>query len=221
VGVEYAYTDGPLRAVVGREIRSRAQKDCSLTPCLRMDKPIHIAITLRVRKTHVAEFERALADFASRSLAEPGARGMQCLYPPPGSGSTEYGIMRSFASAADRDAFYRTAFFKDWLARIEPMVEGESTRRQLDGLEAWFRDPKGHMPPRWKMALLTWIAVWLASMLMRTILAPVLGPNFPQVLSAGLVAAGVVGILTWVAMPLLVKIARPWLHPENKNSKHS
>jgi uncharacterized protein len=221
VGVEYAYTDGPLRAVVGREIRSRAQKDCSLTPCLRMDKPIHIAITLRVRKTHVAEFERALADFASRSLAEPGARGMQCLYPPPGSGSTEYGIMRSFASAADRDAFYRTAFFKDWLARIGPMVEGESTRRQLDGLEAWFRDPKGHMPPRWKMALLTWIAVWLASMLMRTILAPVLGPNFPQVLSAGLVAAGVVGILTWVAMPLLVKIARPWLHPENKNSKHS
>ena len=62
------------------------------------------------------------------------------------------------ASAADRDAFYRTAFFKDWLARIEPMVEGESTRRQLDGLEAWFRDPKGPMPPRWKMALLTWIA---------------------------------------------------------------
>ena len=186
-----------------------------------MDKPIHIAITLRVRKTHVAEFERALADFASRSLAEPGARGMQCLYPQPGSGSTEYGIMRSFASAADRDAFYRTALFKDWLARIGPMLEGESTRRQLDGLEAWFRDPKGPMPPRWKMALLTWIAVWLASMLMRTILAPVLGPNFPQVLSAGLVAAGVVGILTWVAMPLLVKIARPWLHPENKNSKHS
>jgi quinol monooxygenase YgiN len=44
-----------------------------------MDEPIHIAITLRVRKTHVAEFERALADYASRSLAEAGARGMHCL----------------------------------------------------------------------------------------------------------------------------------------------
>jgi antibiotic biosynthesis monooxygenase (ABM) superfamily enzyme len=221
VGVEYADTDGPSRATVVPEIRNRVEKDCSLTPCRRMDKPIHIAITLRVRKTHVGEFERALADFARRSLAEPGARGVQCLYPPPGSSSTEYGIMRSFASAADRDAFYRTTFFKDWLARIEPMVEGESTRRQLDGLEAWFRDPKGTMPPRWKMALLTWIAVWLASMLMRAILAPALGPNFPQVLSAGLVAAGVVVILTWVAMPLLVKIARPWLHPKNKSSRAS
>jgi uncharacterized protein len=181
-----------------------------------MDEPIHIAITLRVRKTHVAEFQSALADFASRSLAEPGARGVQCLYPPPGSASTEYGIMRSFASAADRDAFYRTALFNDWLARIKPMVEGESTRRQLHGLEAWFRDRKEPIPPRWKMALLTWIAVWLASMLMRATLAPLLGPNVPQVLEAGLVAAGVVVILTWVAMPFLVKIAHPWLHPKAK-----
>jgi hypothetical protein len=30
----------------------------------------------------------ALEDFASRSLAEPGARGVQCLYPRPGSVST-------------------------------------------------------------------------------------------------------------------------------------
>jgi antibiotic biosynthesis monooxygenase (ABM) superfamily enzyme len=67
--------------------------------------------------------------------------------------------MRSFASAADRDAFYETPLFKNWLARIAPMVEGESVCRQLHGLEAWFRDNKERMPPRWKMALLTWVAV--------------------------------------------------------------
>jgi uncharacterized protein len=178
-----------------------------------MDEPIHIAITLRVRKTHIAEFERALADFASRSLAEPGARGVQCLYPPPGSASTEYGIMRSFANAAERDAFYRTTLYKDWLAHIEPMVEGESTRRRLYGLEAWFRDRNEPMPPRWKMALLTWIGVWLASMLVRAIVVAALGPNLPQGLEAGLVAAGVVLVLTWVAMPVLIKIAHSWLHP--------
>jgi antibiotic biosynthesis monooxygenase (ABM) superfamily enzyme len=180
-----------------------------------MDEPIHIAITLRIRKPHVAEFERALEDFASRSLAEPGARGVQCLYPRPGSASTEYGILRSFASAADRDAFYGSAFFKGWLARIAPMVEGESTRRQLYGLEAWFRDPAEPMPPRWKMALLTWIAVWPVSMLVSTIVASVLGRNVPQVVHAALVAAGLVAILTWVAMPLLVKIAHSWLHPKS------
>ena len=138
---------------------------------------------------------------------------MHCLHPPPGSDSTEYGIMRSFANTADRDAFYQTPLYQEWLARIEPMVEGEATYRQLDGLEAWFRNPHGPMPPRWKMALLTWIAVWPVSMLVPAILVPLLGPNFPQVLTAGLIAAGIVVILTWVAMPVLVKAAHPWLHP--------
>jgi uncharacterized protein len=193
----------------------------SPSPLSKMEEPIHIAITVRVQKTHVGEFERALADFASRSSAEPGARGVQCLYPPPGSASTEYGIMRSFASAADRDAFYQTALFKDWLARIKPMVEGESTRRELHGLEAWFRDPKEPMPPRWKMALLTWIAVWLTSTTMQSILAHVLGANVLQFLAGGLVAAGVVLILTWAAMPFLVRIAHPWLYPKSASSHRS
>lgn len=183
-----------------------------------MDKPIHIAITMRVRKPRVAEFERTLVDFARRSLAEPGARGVQCLFPPPGSDSTEYGVLRSFASSDDRDDFYRSALFNDWLARIEPMVEGRSSRRELHGLEAWFRDGDEPMPPRWKMALLTWPAVWLSSMLVRTIVAPAMGPNISQVVEAGFITAGVVVTLTWVAMPFLVKIARPWLHP--KNTQH-
>jgi uncharacterized protein len=179
------------------------------------DEPIHIAITVRVRKPYVAEFERVLKDFARRSLAQPGARGVQCLYPPPNSASTEYGILRSFANAADRDAFYGSACFKDWLARIAPMVDGESTRRQLHGLEAWFRDPMEPMPPRWKMAWLTWIAAWPVSMAVSAIVVLALGRNVPLVLHGALVAAGLVIVLTWVAMPFLVKIAHPWLHPKS------
>jgi uncharacterized protein len=186
-----------------------------------MDEPIHIAIILRVRKSHVAEFERALADFAHRSLAEPGARGVQCLYPPPGSASMDYGILRSFAGASERDAFYGSPLFNDWLAEIGPMVEGKSSRRQLSGLEAWFRDGQEPLPPRWKMALLTWPAVWLVSMLVRAVVAPALGPKLPQVLESGVVTAGVVIILTWAAMPFLVKISRPWLHAKSKNPQIS
>ena len=185
-----------------------------------MDEAIHIAITRRVRRTHIAEFERALADFASQSLAEPGTRGVHCLHPPPGSGSTEYGILRSFASAAERDAFYAGPIYRGWLERIKPMVEGEPSYRQLDGLEAWFRDSHGPMPPRWKMALLTWLAVWPVSMLVPALLLAILGPNFPQMLAAGIIAAGIVVILTWVAMPLLVSIAHRWLHPLHHSSNN-
>jgi uncharacterized protein len=179
-----------------------------------MPETIHLAIIRRVRKSQVEAFERALTDFASRSLATPGARGVQLIYPAPDSNSTEYGILRSFASVADRDAFYETALYKDWVAQIEPMVEGEPTIRQLNGLEAFFRDSQAPAPPRWKMALLTWIAVWPVSMLIPAIVVPIVGSVLPQILTSGVVAAGIVTVLTWFAMPLLVKLAHSWLHPK-------
>jgi antibiotic biosynthesis monooxygenase (ABM) superfamily enzyme len=67
------------------------------------------------------------------------------------------------------------------------------------------------IPQRWKMALLTWIAVWPVSMLVPAILKPVLGPNSPQILAAELIVAGIVILVHWVAMPLLVKVAHNWL----------
>jgi antibiotic biosynthesis monooxygenase (ABM) superfamily enzyme len=143
---------------------------------------------------------------------------VQTLYPPPGSASTDYGILRSFASASEREAFYGSPLFKNWLAEIEPMVEGKSSPRQLSGLEAWFRDGQEPMPPRWKMALLTWPAVWLVSTIVRTVLAPALGPVLPEVLESGVVTASVVSILTWIAMPLVVRVARPWLYPKSQQS---
>src|SRR4029077_11012694 len=65
VGVEYAYTmdhHAPQSAVTPQLV---AKKIPHGVPCPRRDKPIHIAITRRVRKTYVAEFERAPVDFAS------------------------------------------------------------------------------------------------------------------------------------------------------------
>ena len=177
-----------------------------------MDETIHIAITRRVRKEHTRDFERMLAEFASRSLAEPGSRGVHLLYPAPGADASEYGILRSFASTADRDAFYASDFYKDWTDRIESMIEGGPVFRQLNGLEAWFREPHASMPPRWKMALLTWVAVWPVSMAVPALLGPLLGANVPPVIAAGVIAAGIVLVLTWAAMPLLVKLATPWLH---------
>jgi len=179
-----------------------------------MSEPVHMAITRRVRKEHVGNFERELAAFASKSLTDPKSRGVHLLYPTPGSGSTEYGILRSFASKDDRDAFYESEFYKDWVTSIEHMLEGGHTLRELDGLEAWFREPHSKMPPRWKMALLTWIAVWPVSMTVAAVVLPLIGTSMPHIIRSGIVSAGIVLILTWVAMPFLVKVAHGWIHPK-------
>ena len=146
--------------------------------------------------------------------ADIGVQGASMLVPPPGSPSPEFGILRTFANERERDNFYASPMFKAWEERIQPLVEGEPVYRQLNGLEAWFRSPQ-NPPPRWKMALLTWLAVWPVSMAVPTALNPLIGQSVPRAIFAGLVAGGIVLILTWIAMPLLVKVAKAWLYPNN------
>jgi antibiotic biosynthesis monooxygenase (ABM) superfamily enzyme len=64
------------------------------------------------------------------------------------------------------------------------------------------------------MAFLTFIAVWPVSMAVPALLNPLIGQRVPNFIFAGAVAAGIVLILTWVAMPVLVKLGRHWLRPE-------
>jgi antibiotic biosynthesis monooxygenase (ABM) superfamily enzyme len=67
------------------------------------------------------------------------------------------------------------------------------------------------------MALLTWIAVWPVSMAVPAALNPLIGQSVPNFIFAGVVAAGIVLILTWAAMPLLVKVAEGWLQPQERS----
>ena len=70
---------------------------------------IHIAITRRVRPGCEAEFQQALREFFQASFAHGGVQGVHMLAPPPESELREYGILRTFASAAEREDFYRVA----------------------------------------------------------------------------------------------------------------
>ena len=179
-----------------------------------MSQPIHIAITRKIKPGCEATFQAALKEFFTTSFAHIGVQGASMLVPPPGSPSPEFGILRTFANERERDNFYASPMFKAWEERIKPLVEGEPVYRQLNGLEAWFRSPQ-NPPPRWKMALLTWLAVWPVSMAVPAALNPLFGQRVSKVIFAGAVAGGIVLILTWVAMPLLVKLAKDWLYPNN------
>jgi len=177
-----------------------------------MNEPIHIAITRRVKPGCEAEFQKLLQEFFKTSFAHTGVQGASMLVPPPGSSSPEFGILRTFASAQERDAFYASPMFKTWGDRIKPLTEGEPVHRQLSGLEAWFRSPQ-NPPPRWKMAIATYLGVVPVIMGLSLTLGPLIRSwNF--VLNNLVFNACVVVLLTWVVMPLITRILHRWLHSE-------
>ncbi len=179
---------------------------------------IHVAVTLRVRPGREAEFQDALREFFQTSFGQKSVLGASMIVPPPGVESREFGILRTFADEAQRDAFYSSSMYLNWKQRAREFTEGDPEMRQLTGLEAWFRNSDGPPPPQWKMAVLTWVAVWPVSMIVPAAVLPLI-PFLHPILAAGIIAAGIVIILTWVAMPLLVKVAHPWLQTRNQTPK--
>ena len=173
-----------------------------------MSTPVHIAITRRIKPGREAEYQAALRDFLKDSFDHAGVHGATMLVPAPGSSSSEFGILRSFANEQERNAFYESPLFKAWEGRIKPLTEGEPFQRELNGLEAWFRSPEP--PPRWKMAIATYLGVLPVVMLLSVTLGPVI-QGWPFVLGNVVFNAFVVALLTWVVMPLITRVLHGWL----------
>lgn len=181
--------------------------------------PIHIAITRRVRPGYEAEFQQALREFFRTSFAHEGVWGASMLAPPPGSATREYGILRTFANEGERDAFYKSPAFAAWEERARLLTEGEPAYRQLHGLEAWFRT-SGEPPPRWKMALVTFAGVYVLTLFLTFLTAPLIG-GWPLPVRNAAFNVLVVAALTWVIMPFLTWSLRGWLSPQRSPRKAS
>ena len=177
---------------------------------------IHRAITRVAREGREAEFEEAIKRFVARSLEHNGTTGAHLLLPTAGSRPREYGILRSFHSERDMQDFYDSALFAEWQREVPHLVEGDPEYRDLHGLEAFFRAGGKHTPPRWKMAIVTWLGVFPIVLLWSQLLAPIL-ISLPQVLVTACVTLAAVATLTWVVMPRLTQLFSTWLHQDQSN----
>lgn len=171
---------------------------------------IHVAITRRVRRGHEHEFEQALRRFFRAALDESTTAGASLILPAPDSGSNEYGVLRSFQDDAAKEAFYHSDTYRRWEREVAPLVEGEPSKHDLHGLEAFFRSDAASQPPVWKMALLTWLAVNPAVWIWSQAVPRVLDTTSPWVLLP-VTNVFVVATLTWAFMPALVRAFGWWL----------
>jgi antibiotic biosynthesis monooxygenase (ABM) superfamily enzyme len=171
---------------------------------------VHVAILRMVRPGRERDFERLVQEFFNEAAQQPGVCGAYLIRPFAGVQSREYGILRSFASTEDRDRFYASDLYRKWNEAVAPFVEGPPRRQELHGMEAFFQEGGSSAPPRWKMAILTWIGVNPAVYVFSNAI-PAL-TDLPMLLNLLVVNAFVVASLAWLLMPALTKIFAGWLH---------
>ncbi|PSN15697.1 antibiotic biosynthesis monooxygenase [filamentous cyanobacterium CCT1] len=104
---------------------------------------------------------------------------------------------------------------QEWLKRLQPLIEKPETIQTLTGLETWFTLPNKPMkapPPRYKMAIVTWLGVFFTISILNRLLVPLLA-GLPVLLRTLLVTGLTVALLTYVIMPRLTQLFRQWLYP--------
>lgn len=178
---------------------------------------VTVSITRTVKPGREAEFERALHDFVQRSFDLPGQLGVHILRPAPDSGSREYGIVRKFANHDALAAFRSSPRYLEWSRSALDLTEGGPRMEELCGLESWFTLPGSSLRPlpKWKMAVVTFVAVFPVATVLGVVLAPAM-QTWHFLLGNAVFNLCVVILLTWLVMPLLTRLLHGWLHPEAK-----
>ncbi len=176
--------------------------------------PVTTVVHRRIRAGLEHEFETWLGGVIRAASLLPGHEGAVVLRPGP----REVMLVFRYATQAHLDGWVASPERAEWLARGAEVTDGAAVVQSQSGLEPWFTlpgEPAPPPPPRWKMALLTWIALSPVILVVSAIADPFMAgwPEVPRVL----VGAGLsVLLMTWMVMPLVTRAAWRWIYPTTR-----
>src|SRR5215831_9641275 len=173
-------------------------------------------ITRRVRPARKGEFEELMAKMLAAASRFPGHVGGFLVSPDRTSSSAAgtYSVLFAFDNDPHLQAWTESAERHDLLECIAPTIYEEAPMRVLTGLEGWFALPAARTqgpPPRYKMALVTWLGIFPLVLLFSNVVGPWVASVHP-LLGVMVVTALVVVAMTWLLMPLLVRLFAAWLY---------
>ncbi|MGQ0617130.1 MAG: hypothetical protein ACT4PW_09065, partial [Acidimicrobiia bacterium] len=143
-----------------------------------------------------------------------GHLGVEILRPGPGA--RNYTLVVHFDTIGHLEAWLESDTRQEYLARVEPLLDGPQRIEIRTGLEFWFVPSPGQAhPAAWKQWLVT-----LSALYPLIFLVPwAWGPGFRSVPLFDVTgtrqlatAATITALLTFVIMPRYTRLVRSWLY---------
>ena len=179
--------------------------------------PVMLLVSRRPKPGNEAQFEWLMTEFIAQAEAFPGCLGAQLVHPGDEVAveDTLYHALLAFEDAGSLEAWQTSAERAAGLASIAPYIEGVAVERGISGLAHWFQPRSGAQPgqpPRWKIAVVTWLGIFPTVYFLFLLLGDVLAP-WTLMARIFLLTLLVVAIMTWGVAPRLTRLLRPWLYP--------
>jgi antibiotic biosynthesis monooxygenase (ABM) superfamily enzyme len=186
--------------------------------------PVTFAIARRAKSGKTEEFERWLDDIIHEAMKFKGHMGVNIIRPSNMS-NPEYVIILRFDNFENLEKWEKSEIRKKWIEKGKDLIEGKAKMEKQTGLEFWFtpasakgstaveqqqQQQQQQQPPRYKMAIvLTGIIFVLVSTLLPRVEQATVG--LPVLLSTFVGVAIMVLLMTYVIMPSVTRLLRPWL----------
>jgi uncharacterized protein len=175
-------------------------------------EPIATQVSRFVPAEKVARFEELLREVIAAARGFEGHLGVDVLRP---EGGGEYRIIFRYRGPDEHAAWMESDDRRRLVARIDELLDdpGGGEVRSVEGWEGWFVEP-GYAPPtpprKWKMAVITLVALYPIVLLLVRGLRP-LTEDWQLEVGLLLTIGLSVPLMTWLVMPALTKRLGPWL----------
>jgi len=181
------------------------------------DPPVTAVASRQVKPGREREFEEWVSGILAAANNFPGYLGSEVLRPSDPE-DNEYKIIFRFDHASSLLAWENSEERHHWLRQSRPLLEEEEKVHVLSGLETWFTlpsKPGEPAPPRYKMAIVTWLAVFPVVAVIFSLFGQWLNllPTLVRTLVFTLV---MITLMTYVIMPRMTRLFSFWLYPERK-----
>ena len=173
--------------------------------------PVTISIARQVVPGREADYEEWVRGITADALSFPGHMGVNVIKPT--ASSREYVTIFRYDSYAHMCAWRESELRKQWLQRLEGIVEGEDQERRGTGLEFWFSLPElptAHPSPH-KMATVLLVVVFVLVLMIKYLVAPFTG-DWPESARLFLGVFLQVMLMTYLVMPRVTRMLKSWLY---------
>jgi antibiotic biosynthesis monooxygenase (ABM) superfamily enzyme len=168
-------------------------------------------VTFHVLPGREADFEAWAHDMTTVATGHPGHLGAAWLRPDAMGGA--YQVVLRFSSPRLLDEWMSSPERAEMVNKLAGIATHSETRQTGTGLETWFSLPGQALPPppKWKMCLVTFGAVYPLSIVFNWLVAPRVH-DWALLVRAVFFPVALVPLLTFVVMPRLSRLLRGWLY---------
>jgi antibiotic biosynthesis monooxygenase (ABM) superfamily enzyme len=180
-------------------------------------KSVAFIITHTIKAGEEARYEAWLTEMLSTVSRAPGYLGREVFRPAQG--------MRTYTSIVRFDAYDHLNAWsasetrQALVSRVSDLLTKGDVHEIRTGIDFWFTPEHVKPPKPWKQFLLVLSAIYPLSLIVPSLFTPlfrVMPPLTHPLIRGLLVAAVVVGLMTFVVMPRYTQLVKRWLYEETE-----